>query len=93
MPACQLCCQTSPVVKSQMTLDSFFPVFVFRLARPICSHPRGNVRMNYFFSFLFFVALKGSAKGKRDLSFLNVCSQLFGGSMEKRKPRYRFRQT
>lgn len=42
-------------VKSQVTLDSFFPVFIFRLARPICS-PHGNVGENYFFSFLILLS-------------------------------------
>lgn len=40
-------------VKSQMTLDSFFPVFIFRLA----SHPRGNVRT---ISFPFLLLSKAS---------------------------------
>lgn len=63
-------------LKSQMTLDSFFPVFIFRLARPICSHLRGNVRELFLFLFVDF-ALKVSAKGKPDLPLLNVFSQPF----------------
>ena len=52
-------------VKSQMTLDSFFPVFIFRLARPICSHLHGNVRENYFFFFLLLLLLKAQLKAIR----------------------------
>lgn len=64
-------------VKSQMTLDLFFPVFIFRLARPICSHLCGNARELFLFLAVDF-AFKGSAKGKPDLAFLNVLSQPFG---------------
>lgn len=64
-------------VKSQMTLDLFFPVFVFRLDRPICSNLCGNARELFLFLVVDF-ALKGSAEGKPVLAFLNVLSQPFG---------------
>lgn len=56
-------------VKSQMTLGSLYPVFVFRLARPICSHLHGNVRENYFFSFSLILLSKVQLKANQTCLF------------------------
>lgn len=56
-------------VKSQMTLGSLFPVFIFRLASPICSHIHGSVRENYLFSFSLILLSKVQLKAKQTCLF------------------------
>lgn len=64
-------------VKSRIALYSFFPVFIFRLARPVCSHLHGNVRENYFVSFLLILLLKAQLTQTRpafcECPFLAFC--------------------